>query len=58
MGVDASPRVHPVSGGSDHIVPLAQGGTHEPANVQCAHFLCNSIKSDSMQTTQQLMLFG
>ena len=30
----------------DHVVPLAQGGTHEPANVRAAHYLCNSIKSD------------
>lgn len=30
----------------DHIVALARGGTHEPANVQLAHYHCNSIKSD------------
>lgn len=30
----------------DHVVPLAKGGTHEPANAQTAHYLCNSIKSD------------
>jgi endogenous inhibitor of DNA gyrase (YacG/DUF329 family) len=30
----------------DHVIPLARGGTHEPGNVQCAHFLCNSIKGD------------
>ncbi|MEU5429041.1 HNH endonuclease [Streptomyces olivoreticuli] len=30
----------------DHIVPLANGGTHELANVQAAHFLCNSSKSN------------
>lgn len=33
----------------DHIVPLAAGpelgGVDAPWNVQCAHFLCNSIKS-------------
>lgn len=33
----------------DHIVPLAagieNGGVDAPWNVQCAHFLCNSIKS-------------
>jgi hypothetical protein len=40
----------------DHVVPLAQGGTHEPANVQCAHFICNSIKSDSMAPAVQLAL--
>lgn len=34
----------------DHIVPLAAGadagGVDAPWNVQCAHFLCNSIKRD------------
>lgn len=30
----------------DHIIPLARGGTHEPGNVQLAHFICNSRKSD------------
>lgn len=29
----------------DHILPLALGGLHVYANVQCAHFLCNSRKS-------------
>jgi 5-methylcytosine-specific restriction endonuclease McrA len=28
----------------DHILPLALGGTHEPANVQLAHRVCNSRK--------------
>lgn len=37
---------HPKAPTIDHIVPLARGGTHEPANVQLAHYLCNSIKSD------------
>lgn len=32
----------------DHIVPLARGGTHEPANVRCAHFYCNNVKSDRL----------
>jgi len=30
----------------DHIVPLANGGMHEPSNVQSAHFLCNSKKGN------------
>lgn len=29
----------------DHIVPLALGGDHSYANVQCAHFICNARKS-------------
>lgn len=30
----------------DHIVPLSRGGSHTRGNVQCAHRMCNSIKSD------------
>lgn len=37
---------HPQSPSIDHVVPLARGGTHEPANVQAAHFLCNALKGD------------
>ena len=37
---------HPLAPTIDHIVPLARGGTHEPSNVQAAHFLCNAVKSD------------
>lgn len=36
---------HPKAPTLDHIIPLAAGGTHEYANVQLAHFICNSIKS-------------
>jgi hypothetical protein len=43
----------------DHIVPLAAGGTHEPANVQCAHFRCNCLKSDGVHGAgEQLRLVG
>jgi len=38
---------HPLSATLDHIVPLARGGTHTWANVQCAHFACNSRKQDA-----------
>jgi 5-methylcytosine-specific restriction endonuclease McrA len=34
----------PMSASVDHIVALAQGGTHEPANVQAAHLRCNISK--------------
>lgn len=37
---------HPLAATLDHIIPLARGGTHEPSNVQLAHFLCNCTKSD------------
>lgn len=33
---------HPLSPSLDHIIPLAAGGTHEPRNVQAAHFSCNT----------------
>jgi len=33
----------------DHIIPIARGGTHEPANVQSAHFICNSRKRDALE---------
>ena len=45
---------HPKAPTLDHIIPLSKGGTHEYANVQAAHFICNSIKSDG--GTDQLRL--
>jgi len=33
----------------DHITPLANGGWHEPRNVQAAHFICNSKKSNKSE---------
>lgn len=47
---------HPLSVTMDHIIPLAKGGTHEPKNIQLAHFICNSRKRDSI-TGHQLALF-
>lgn len=49
---------HPLAPVLDHVVPLARGGTHEPANVQCAHFICNSRKADGARYAEQLMLIG
>ena len=48
---------HPKSPTLDHIIPLAKGGTHEPANVQAAHFMCNALKSDGA-VGDQLLLVG
>ena len=43
----------------DHVVPLAAGGTHEPANVQVAHHRCNSIKgARGWPAGDQLRLVG
>ena len=47
---------HPMSPSIDHIIPLSQGGTHEPVNVQLAHFICNSKRSAIGPA--QLRLFG
>lgn len=49
---------HPDAPTIDHIIPLAQGGTHEPRNVQAAHFLCNSRKGDRGAACDQLRLVG
>lgn len=37
---------HPKSPTIDHIIPLANGGTHEPLNCRTAHYLCNVRKSN------------
>lgn len=48
---------HPFAPTLDHVIPLAQGGTHEPANVSTAHFLCNALKGDR-GGGEQLALIG
>jgi len=48
---------HPKAPTIDHVIPLAKGGTHEPANCRTAHFLCNSTKG-SGGSGEQLMLIG
>jgi hypothetical protein len=48
---------HPMAPTIDHLVPLASGGTHEPANVATAHFICNSRKGDR-GAGEQLALIG
>lgn len=35
---------HPLAPTIDHVIPLAAGGTHEPANCRTAHYRCNNIK--------------
>lgn len=50
---------HPKAPTLDHVIPLSRGGTHEPANVQLAHYWCNTIKSDgSWGRGEQLALIG
>jgi 5-methylcytosine-specific restriction endonuclease McrA len=48
---------HPKAPTIDHIVPLAAGGDDIKANVQLAHFLCNSVKSNQ-GGNEQLILVG
>lgn len=48
---------HPRAATLDHLVPLASGGTHEPANVATACFRCNCLKGDR-GGGEQLMLVG
>lgn len=43
------PWPHRMSKTLDHVIPLAKGGTHEPANVQLAHAVCNSRKNDRLE---------
>lgn len=40
----------------DHVLPMSVGGPHTYANVQCAHFICNSTKGAG--GSQQLALVG
>ena len=48
---------HPRSPSLDHVIPLASGGTHEPANCQLAHLICNSTKGAGC-AGEQLRLIG
>lgn len=48
---------HPLAPTLDHLIPLAEGGTHEPANVRTAHYRCNVAKGDR-GGGEQLMLIG
>jgi|SRR5688572_22180242 len=47
---------HPKAPTVDHVLPLADGGDDTRANVQLAHFMCNSMKRE--HGTQQLALVG
>lgn len=49
-------HLHPLSPTIDHLVPLANGGRDEAANVACAHFVCNTLRSNRGEA--QLLLYG
>ncbi|MER6183009.1 HNH endonuclease [Streptomyces sp. NPDC001652] len=46
---------HPQAPTLDHVIPLARGGTHEPANVQLAHYICNSTKTYRLELDEQTL---
>lgn len=48
---------HPQSKSLDHVVPLTKGGSHDPANVQLAHLVCNTVKGNR-GGGEQLRLVG
>jgi 5-methylcytosine-specific restriction endonuclease McrA len=45
----------PLAPSLDHIVPLSKGGEHTMQNAQCAHRICNVLKSDSNQGQMRLL---
>ena len=45
---------HPRSASIDHIKPIAHGGTHEPCNVQLAHWICNAARRDNGGVQQRI----
>ncbi|MDI9885916.1 HNH endonuclease signature motif containing protein [Streptomyces sp. HNM0645] len=47
---------HPKAPTIDHVVPVSEGGDDTRANVQLAHFVCNSVKGP--RGSQQLALIG
>lgn len=47
---------HPSAPTIDHIVPIALGGDNTRANVQLAHYSCNTQKN--VGGSQQLRLVG
>jgi len=49
---------HPLAPTIDHLIPLAKGGTHEPANVATACFECNCHIKRELGGGEQLALIG
>ena len=47
---------HHMAASIDHVLPLACGGAHTRANVQCAHWICNSRKTDLRGQTKTTLV--
>lgn len=46
---DATAKVpHPLAPTIDHVLPRSHGGSDDPANLRCAHFICNSRRGDAI----------
>ena len=43
---------HPSSASLDHVIPAAQGGSHDRDNLQLAHRSCNEAKADTLDRTE------
>ncbi len=56
MELTVEPQPEPLAPTIDHIVPISKSGDDTRANVQLAHFLCNSVKGP--RGSQQLALIG
>jgi len=48
---------HPMSASIDHLVPLSEGGSQEPANLATAHLACNVYKGSGAMG-EQLAIIG
>ena len=47
------PWPHPLSITIDHIIPIEQGGIHNPSNLQLAHNACNLKKRNDHPSAKQ-----
>lgn len=57
-GIPATVAVpHRKAGTVDHVVPRSYGGSHDPANLRAAHFICNTLRGNR-GGGEQLVLIG
>lgn len=44
---------HPLFGTIDHVIPLSRGGRDNAANRKPAHKMCNKMKGNALQPTEE-----